>query len=188
MLSFITVLTLLLTPHISYAGWIVGSDSNESGVLNISRNKKTGDIQIFRCENIESQVKSECKLEESYELSYITQAIDNLQLAGASFMYAGPFLVALIVIALPGTKVGAMITLGLVISMSGMIKIVSMVPGALNLFRLYDYKKTTSISFLDDDAIVLTFPKDSIKRIINELVPGKGDGKPKVFAFDHLYP
>jgi hypothetical protein len=166
-----TALILLSFSSLTHAGWIIGNDSTENGVLRVSRDINTKVIKLEKCENI----KGSCELLDSrsnFSIS-VSQFFNHIQTGTAALGNVLPAVIGAGIAISPvgwyGAGTVAIEVAGGALVTYGGTKLVT-IPKSLNVVRLYDYSSIYFDSFLEDDSSIVAFPEDSLAEIANELL------------------
>lgn len=166
----LTTLILSLS-SLTHAGWIIGNDSNENGVLRLSKDVHTKVVKLEKCDNI----KGKCELldtKSNFSVN-VTQFFNHIQTGTAVLGNVLPAIIGGAVALSPVGWYGAgavavEVAGGSVITYAG-AKIIT-IPKSLNVVRLYDYSALYFDNFLEDDSSIIAFPEDSIPEIADELL------------------
>lgn len=150
---------------------MIGNDSNQNGVLKVSRDINTRVIKLEKCET----VKGKCELIKSksnFSVN-VSQFFNHIQTGTAALGNVLPAViggaVALSPVGWYGAGTVAIEVAGGSLVTYGGTKLIT-IPKSLNVVRLYDYSSIYFNSFLEDDTSIVAFPEDSVAEITNELL------------------
>lgn len=167
------ILATLAICNLGHAGWVVGQDSDVSGVLKLSKSSITGLVELSHCD----KMYGECELLEVYDSLFFSQTINYLQLAGASTVYAIPFAAGVAIMSNPIGWVGTAFSAGaaaaeavggIAVAIGGTI--IASTPDSLDLARLYDYTKIYQEDFINNEYKIIVLSEDTIQEILKDLI------------------
>lgn len=171
MKKIILATCLLSFSTFTHAGWVIGNDSTQSGVLKVSRDVNTKVIKLERCQTI----KGECELIKSRSNFSIkvSQFFNHIQTGSAALGNVLPAVAGGVIALSPvgwyGAGTVAVEAAGGALVTYGGTKLIT-IPKSLNVVRLYDYSSIYFDSFLEDDSSIIALPDDSIAEITDELL------------------
>ncbi len=175
MKNLILAISVLAFSSLSNAGWVIGYDSDENGVLKVSRDARTKTIKLEACDRI----KGKCfLLETKSNLSVnVDQFFNHFQTGSAALGNVLPAIVGgVVVLSAAAWGVAGLGATGFALEVAGGsaliyggTKLVT-IPKSLNVLRLYDYSTIYLDSFLEDNTSLVAFPDDSISEIAAELL------------------
>lgn len=166
-----SALIILSFTSLSHAGWVIGNDSNQNGVLKVSRDVNTKVIKLEEC----TTIKGKCELIKSKSnLSMkVSQFFNHIQTGTAALGNVLPAVVggsiALSPVGWYGAGTIAIEVAGGSLLTYGGTKLIT-IPKSLNVVRLYDYSSIYFDSFLEDDTSIIALPDDSLADITDELL------------------